>query len=128
MSRTRAAADGASSSMSDMARAMARGSPASTRSAREGDAVTSGSQQLSRDYQALHLARAFADGQELHIAEVFLRGVVLDEAVAAVNLHPVLGRINRRFAGEQLRHCRGQRHRTSLISEPGGTVGQQARR
>ena len=42
--------------------------------------------QLPRDDEPLNLARAFADRRELDVAEVFLRRIVLHEAVAAVNL------------------------------------------
>src|SRR4029453_14727736 len=118
MSRTRAAADGDSSSMIDMARDMAPRAPASTRSASEGDAVTSGSQQLTRDHQTLHFARALTNGDELDVAKVLFARVVFDEAVSAVNLDAVLGRAYRSFARVELGHRRRERDRASLIFFP----------
>ena len=47
--------------MSEIARAIARASPARTRSASEDGAVTSGGQQLPRNHEALHLARDLKD-------------------------------------------------------------------
>src|SRR5262245_33471150 len=119
MSRTSAAADGASSSMSDMARAIARGSPARTRSAREEAAATSGGQQLTRDHQTLHLARALTNGDELHVTEEFLGWIVFDEAVAAVDLHTVFGDADGGFTGIELGHGRLERHAPALIAQPG---------
>src|SRR6185436_15691841 len=100
MSRTSPAAAAASSSISEMARAIARTSPDRTRSANEegirvesvaiGGSYSesiggsssesiggsssesiggSGSQQLPGNHEALHLARAFADGEQLDVAE-----------------------------------------------------------
>src|SRR5262245_56436308 len=91
MSRTSAAASGDASSVNHIARAIARASPASTRPARGGDALTSGGQQLPCDHQPLHFARSLTDGDELHVAEEFFGGIILDESVAAVNLHAILG-------------------------------------
>ena len=53
-------------------------------------------QQLPRDHQALDLAGAFADGAELDVAVELLDRVVLDEAVAAVDLHGLVRRCARR--------------------------------
>src|SRR5688572_4980182 len=127
MSRTRAAALAASSSISEMARAIARTSPARTRSASE-DAVTSGGQQLSRDHETLDLAGAFADRQQFDVAKVFLGWIVLHEAVTTVHLHAVFGRADRDLTGIELGHGRVERHAAPLILQPGGLVGQQTRR
>ena len=48
-------------------------------------------EQLARDDEPLDLARALADGEELDVAEVLLGRIVLDEAVAAVDLDAVVG-------------------------------------
>ena len=51
---------------------------------------SSGLEQLPGDHQALDFARAFADRAELHVAIEFLNRIVLDEAVAAVDLQGVV--------------------------------------
>src|SRR5947209_5657959 len=61
-------------------------------------------QQLAGDDHALDLAGAFADGAELYVAIELLRGIVLDEPIAAVDLHAFVGTAHCDFAGEQLRH------------------------
>src|SRR6187431_3571258 len=104
MSRTSAAAAGASSSISEIARAIARTSPDRTRSAREEEPVTSGGQKLTGDHEALNLAGALADGQELDVAEVLLRRVVLHEAVTTVHLDAIFGDAHGNLARVQLRH------------------------
>src|SRR5207248_10493729 len=43
-------------------------------------------QQVAGDYEALDLAGAFADSAELHVAIKLFRGIVLDEAVASMDL------------------------------------------
>src|SRR6187399_769558 len=87
------------SSSREIARATARMSPASTRSASvSGGAatgVTVARHQMARDDKALNLAGPFADGGELDVAEELLGGIVLHEPVAAVNLHPVFGGAHR---------------------------------
>src|SRR5688572_23799176 len=96
--------------MSEMARAMARGSRAKTRSARVGfDTRGSAlpSQQLPRNHEALDLAGALADRTELHVAEVLLRRVVLHEAVSAMDLHAFLRGPHRDLARVELGDRRG---------------------
>src|SRR5215212_5853411 len=95
MSRTRPAAAAASSSISEIARAMARASPDRTRSARGIGALTSGSQQLAGDDEALHFAGAFADRHQLDVAKKFLRRIILYEPIAAVHLHAIFGGAHR---------------------------------
>src|SRR5215217_485619 len=108
MRATRSALAGSSSSISEMARAIARGSPATTRSANV--AITrpprSSRQELAGDHQALDLARPLADGRQLHVAEIFLGRVILDEAVAAVNLDAVVRHLHCDLARVELRHRR----------------------
>ena len=103
-------------------RRRARGRP------RDASRHVSRRQQLARDHEPLDLARALADGRELDVAEELLRRVVLDEPVAAVNLHAVLGGAHRDLAGEQLGHRRLERHAPALILQPGRAIGQQPRR
>src|SRR5687768_16283783 len=98
MARMRSGATAASSSIREMARAMARTSPASTRSARAGR-VTSVGKQLARDDEPLHFARSLSNGGQLDVAKELLRRIVLDEAVAAENLHSVLRCPHRDFTG-----------------------------
>src|SRR6476619_7274897 len=103
----RAAPSAPSSSTSEIARATARTSPASTRSDRV--AVTGSRslvEQLARNDDPLDLARALADGQELDVAKELFRGIVLDEAVATMDLDAVVGRLHRDLAGEEFRHRR----------------------
>src|SRR5262245_62464887 len=108
-----------------MARAMARASPVRTRSASGAETGTSGSQQLAGDHQPLDLAGALADGGELHVAEVLLGRVVLDESVAAEDLDAVLGCADSNLGGIELGHRRLERHLPSLILQPCGAVGEQ---
>src|SRR5262249_45615762 len=99
------------SSMVLMARARARTSPVRMRSTQDWSVVgifalcgESILQQLPRDHQALDLAGALADGAELHIAIKLFRRVVLDKAVAAVDLYAFVGRLHRHLAGIKLGH------------------------
>src|SRR5436305_10380461 len=86
------------------------------------------SEQLARDHEALNLARALADGGQLHIAEVLLGGIVLHETVAAVDLDAVVGDLHRDLAGVQLGHGRLERGPLSARLEVRGLVRQQTRR
>src|SRR5688572_10223906 len=119
----RPAAAPASFSMSEIARATARGSPASTPSV-----IESGGKQLPGDDEPLNLARAFADRREFHVTEVFLGRVVLDEAVAAMNLHAVLGGADRDLAGIELGHRRFERRPLPFVLHRRRAVSQQPRR
>src|SRR5256885_11253473 len=95
-----AAPAGASFSMSVMARAMARGSPESSRSDRVGSGMNDGNlpaQQLPRNHETLNFARPFANRAQFDVAEEFLGRIVFDEPVPAVNLHALLGRAHGDF-------------------------------
>ena len=59
-----------------------------------------GLQQLPRDHQPLDFAGAFADGAQLGVAKEFLHRIVLDEAVAAVDLHGFIGDAHGGLGGE----------------------------
>src|SRR5687767_4047701 len=120
----RSAPSGASSSMSEMARAMARGSRASNRS--DSGAATLLPQELSRDDQALDFAGALADGAQLDVTEEFLGRVVFDESVPAVNLHRLFGGPDGNLARVQLGHGRlAPGAHDALVLEPGGPIGEQ---
>ena len=90
---------------------------------------------LARDHQALNFAGAFADGAELHVAIIFFRRVILDESVAAVNLHRFVRDAHRHFSGVELGHAGLARKAEVMIAggkravgEPCRAIGQQARR
>src|SRR5262249_55577702 len=110
--------------MREMARATARGSPASTRSESE----TLAGKELARDDKALNLAGPLADGGELDVAEELLGRIVFDEAVAAVDLDAVLGRTHGDLARVQLGHRGLERRPLPLVLERRGSVREQARR
>src|SRR5262245_49027629 len=128
MRPTSVAACGSSFSISEIARAIARASPASSRSA-SGVVTTSAPQQLARDDQPLNLARAFADRAQLDVAEVFFRRVVLHESIAAVDLDALLGRAYRDLARVELGDRRLGRSSCGLaVAHPRGAIGQESRR
>src|SRR4051795_1078182 len=58
--------------------------------------------QLARDHHLLDLVGALADGEDLGVAIEAADGVLLDVAVAAVDLHGFLGRLDRQAAGLEL--------------------------
>src|SRR5439155_4861550 len=53
---------------------------------------------LTGNHQFLNLAGAFPDGTELHVAIIFLRRIIFDEAIAAVNLNALVGHLHGDFA------------------------------
>src|SRR6266478_6373574 len=55
-------------------------------------------EELPGNHQLLNFAGAFTDGAELHVAVILLRGVILDEPIAAVNLHALVGHLDGDFA------------------------------
>src|SRR5687767_1785472 len=120
------------SSISEIARAIARGSAASTRSASASGGAATGvavaRHEMAGNDQALNLARPLANRRELHVAEELLGRVVLHEAVAAVNLHAVLGRAHGDLARIELGHRGFDRGARPAVLERGGTIRQQPRR
>ena len=80
--------------------------------------------ELAGDDQSLHLAGALADGADLGVAVVLLGAVVLDEAVATVDLHAALAAEDRRFAGHELRFGGLERHFAGAVHLGGGGEGQ----
>src|SRR3954451_12222625 len=107
-----AAPSAPSLSTSEIARATARTSPASTRSDRVAVVTTSRSlvEELARNHEALNLARALADGQQLDVAEILFGRIVFHEAVAAMYLDAVVGGLDRDFTGEEFCHRRFAGH------------------
>src|SRR5271170_5131784 len=83
---------------------------------------------LARDYHALNLAGSLADGAELYIAIVLLRRIVLDKAVAAVQLHRLIADAHRHFARVEFRHRRLASHTLARVFEHRGPQCQQSRR
>lgn len=61
-------------------------------------------QQLTGNHQPLHFTSSFANRAEFYIAIKLFCGIVLDETVATVNLHALIGTFNSNFARIQLRH------------------------
>src|SRR5262245_21635358 len=119
------------SSITEMARAIARGSPASTRSASASGGAATGvavaRHQVTGDDQALNLARAFANRRQLHVAKELLGRIVLYEAVAAVNLDAVFGGAHRELARVELGHRGLDRGPGPGVLERRGAVGQEPR-
>src|SRR5579859_809299 len=58
-------------------------------------------EKLARNDQSLNFAGAFADGAELHVAVELFRGIVLDEAVATVNLYAFVCDAHGNFPGKK---------------------------
>src|SRR5688572_23707527 len=103
-----------SSSMREIARAMARTSPARTRSESgvpaPGGVDRLAGKELAGDDKSLDFAGALADRRELHVPEEFLGGIVLHEPVPAVNLNAVLRGAYGNFACVQFGHRGLERH------------------
>src|SRR6266540_949747 len=117
----RAAPEACPSSTSEIARATARVSPASTRPASTSGGAATGvtiaRHQMARDDQALNLARAFADRRQLDVAEELLGWIVLDEPVAAVDLDTIFGGAHGNLAGVELGHGRFDRRTGPSVLE-----------
>src|ERR1700690_1784825 len=89
------AAEGSWFSISVAARASARGSPLAMSAVLT--TMLLGIEDLARDHKPLNFAGAFADGARLDVAVEFFHRIVLEEPVAAVNLHRLIGHANRRL-------------------------------
>src|SRR5689334_13001890 len=87
------------------------------------------SEQLARNDEFLNFAGAFADGTELDVAIELFRGIVLDEAVATVDLHALIGHADGNFTGEKLCHAGfASKAGVVLIGEPSSLINEQAGR
>src|SRR6187549_2643516 len=81
--------------------------------------------ELARDHHLLDLVGALADREDLGVAIEAADRVLLDEAVAAVDLHRLLGRFDREAAGDQLRLGGGEGERLAGVLLQRGPPGQQ---
>src|SRR5690349_16319703 len=84
-------------------------------------------QRLARDDQALDLGRALVQLHDLGVAHQLLDGVLLDEAVAAVDLHGVGRDSHRGVGGEALRVRGDERVALAVVELRRGLPRQQAR-
>src|SRR6185437_15859826 len=92
-------------------------------------------QELAGNDHSLDFASAFADGAELYVAVILFGRVVLDEAVATMNLDGFIGHADGHFSGVELGHagltCDARLVARTLgncaIGEPRSAVRQQAR-
>src|SRR4051812_8269790 len=84
-------------------------------------------QHLAGDYQTLDLGRALVELHDLRVAHQLLDGVLLDEAVAAVDLHGVSCDLHRRVCREALRVRRDERVALALVEQEGRVPRHQAR-
>src|SRR5439155_15100484 len=81
--------------------------------------------ELPGDDETLDLAGALADRGELHVAKVFLGGIVLDESVATVDLHAVVSRLHGNLDRIELGHRLLERGTTAPVFEVRGAVREQ---
>src|SRR5207247_2030619 len=88
----------------------------------------SGSRQLARDDQALHLVRALANLAQARIAKVALHRKLARVAVAAVNLDGGVASAGGRLGGVELAHGRLAPVWPALILEPGRAPAPPCRR
>src|SRR5436305_7878707 len=78
-----------------------------------------------RDNHLLHLVRALADREDLRVAVEAADGVLLDETVAPVYLHRLLGAADRQATGLQLGLSCGQREVAARVLLACGLVHEQ---
>src|SRR5579863_9134524 len=112
------------------ARASARWSPVRTpriSSAADSSMGMLALEQLARDHHALYFASALADGAQFHVAVKLFDWIILDEPVAAVNLHGLIGGAHRSLGGVELGHGRFLVDVSALILQPGGAQSEQTR-
>src|SRR5688572_10135017 len=112
----------------EIARARARVSPLK-KSRAEGGIVSDfsgGHQQFPRNDEALNLACSFAYRAEFDVAIELLGGIILDVAIASVDLNALVGNPNGNLACMELRHGGFQRGFHALVLHPGGAMSQQA--
>src|ERR1041385_5900564 len=83
-------------------------------------------QQFPGNHNPLDFAGAFADGAELHVAIKLFRRIILDEAVAAVDLHAFICALHSHFTGIELGHGRFLRRLHACIFHRSGAHREQA--
>src|SRR3954471_24012357 len=88
--------------------------------------MTSGAERARYDH-LLNLIRPLADREDLRAAVDAADRILLDVAVAAVDLHRLVGRLHREPPGLQLRLCRDEAEVAALVLEPRRLVCEQAR-
>src|SRR5918993_5056504 len=88
----------------------------------------SAGQELTGNYETLNLAGPFANRRQLHVAEIFLGGIVLHETVAAVDLDAIFRGADRDLARIQLGDRRFERGAAAFVLHRRGTIRQQAGR
>ena len=81
--------------------------------------------QRAGDHQLLDLVGPLADREDLRIAVEAADRILLDVAVAAVDLDGLVGRVHRQAPALQLRLRGRQREAAALILQPGGLLDQQ---
>src|SRR3954454_12371719 len=79
------------------------------------------------DDHLLDLVRALADREDLRVAVEPADGVLLDVAVAAVDLHGLFGAAHGQPAGLELGLRRRQREVAPVVLQAGGLVDEQSR-
>ena len=84
-------------------------------------------QRLARDHEALDLRGALVELHDLRVAHQLLDRVLLDEAVAAVDLHGVRGDLHRGVRGEALGVRGLDGVAAALVEQDGRVPGRQAR-
>src|SRR3954466_8986439 len=89
--------------------------------------TSSGAERARYDH-LLYLIRPLADREDLRVAVEAADRVLLDVAVAAVDLHRLVGRLDCQPSGLQLRLRCHQAEVAPLILEPCGLVGKQTSR
>src|SRR5436305_7540777 len=81
----------------------------------------------ARYHHLLDLVGSLADGEDLRVAVEAAHRVLLDVAVAAVDLHGLVARLHREAAALQLRLRRDELEVAALILEPRRLVGHEPR-
>src|SRR3954471_19906102 len=89
--------------------------------------MSSGAERARYDH-LLYLIRPLADREDLRVAVEAADRVLLDVAVAAMDLHRLVGRLDGQPSGLQLRLRRHEAEVAPLILEPCRLVGEQTSR
>src|SRR3954462_3646337 len=88
--------------------------------------IRSGAERPGYDH-LLHLVRPLADRKDLGVAVEAADRILLDVAVAAVDLYGLVGRLDREPARLQLRLRRDQLEVAPLVLQPSRLVGEEPR-
>src|SRR5579859_6344581 len=122
-------------STAEIARAMARRSPAKIFSAHSCCRSTmvieapkgalQSSQQFPGDNHPLDFAGTLANGKQLNVSVILLHRIILDKAVASVDLHRLVGNSHRQFGSKKLGHGRLASHADAAVGQGRSPVSQQ---